>query len=1046
MEAGSPPAAPADPFDEFFPQQHGCGSDADDASPSASNYSSCDGEDSELERYCSANSALGSASLCSSVGNYADLLDFSDVCGAIENSQRGRLGGDIAASWDRFNRYSEEGAVTSPRENCSSPSQHLLALSDRMGSLPRISTGSRLRPASVDRPGESTQLRVVEDQQEAVPCNGKEVDFLDRDVISMGRDDGYSDQSSLLCAMAGAEEVGSLGNLGSSSRDVMMESDEDRPSRCEHSDGEDSMLEYGTDCENANGLSENLRCIDETKHDNLNPLLMNSSVAYGSDDLDELMRENGGLSLQSLSLYQDQPNFQQTVPAKGDGHLPLLSNSHVIDPLHDVEKDEDAVDVSAVNHKFQVTDQPNSELSHKGKFLLGEYTLEDQIKSMYKGLKGDFYSISDGIVADVHVDEAPERQVFGEPASADTDTVIKISSISVGTSRHEKCFGQDYDKPSLLLPVVHSGQSSSFQIELDGSLNFTDLSEENIVTDEIQKQDSGDVYDEMVLEMEEILLDTGSGTRPVVNHQYLNHQSHHFRDGSSTASTSGTDDINPPPQFPSSIDWVEVIGAKQKIGDVSFGERLVGVKQYTVYILRVWSAKDQWEVERRYRNFFALYQQLKTLFSDHDLSLPSQWSFVERESMKIFGNASPIVVSNRSALIQECLRSVLNSRYPFGFPSPLLCFLSPGKVAINSNLLKALVPQSFIKFGEGWNSKFSTYKESPENISELGKTIPLIVSIKPQKSMQKLLELQHYTCAGCHKHLDAGKTLLRDLVQTLGWKRPRFCEYSGQLFCATCHTNDTSVLPAKILHLWDFSLYPVSQLAKAYLDSIYDQPMLCVSAINPFLFSKVPALLHVMGIRKNIGAMFPYIRCPFRISIQRGFRSRCHLLESNDFFALRDLVDLSKGAFAALPVMLETVSNKILEHITQQCLVCYDTGVPCAARQICDEPLSLIFPFQEAEAARCNSCGSIFHQPCFVKMICCTCGKSTNAVENLDIRGHGESEKPLAVLAQPSKSSPSLSLFSNILLKASPDLIRKPKDRSPAIFMGSLSLSNTSLY
>ncbi|RZS15237.1 hypothetical protein BHM03_00047055 [Ensete ventricosum] len=541
--------------------------------------------------------------------------------------------------------------------------------------------------------------------------------------------------------------------------------------------------------------------------------------------------------------------------------------------------------------------------------------------------------------------------------------------------------------------------------------------------------------------MEEILLDTGSGTRPVANHQ-----SHHFRDGSSTASTSGTDDINPPPQYLSSIDWVEVIGAKQKRGDVSFGERLVGVKQYTVYILRVWSGNDQWEVERRYRNFFAIYQQLKTLFSDHGLSLPSQWSFVERESMKIFGNASPTVVSNRSALIQECLRSVLNSRYPFGFPSPLLCFLSPGKVAIDSTLLKALVPQSFIKFGEVWNSKFSTYKESPENISELGKRIPLIVDIKPQKSMQKLLELQHYTCAGCHKHLDAGKTLLRDLVQTLGWKRPRFCEYTGQLFCSTCHTNDTSVLPSKILHLWDFSLYPVSQLAKAYLESIYDQPMLCVSAINPLLFSKVPALLHVMGIRKNIGAMFPYIRCPFRISIQRGFGSRRHLLESNDFFALRDLVDLSKGAFAALPVMLETVSNKILEHITQQCLVCYDTGVPCAARQICDDPLSLIFPFQEAEAARCNSCGSIFHQPCFVKVISCTCGKSTNAVEDLDIRDHGESEKPLAVLTQPSKSSSSLSFFSNILLKASPDLIRRPKDRGPAIFMGSLSLSNTSFY
>ena len=76
------------------------------------------------------------------------------------------------------------------------------------------------------------------------------------------------------------------------------------------------------------------------------------------------------------------------------------------------------------------------------------------------------------------------------------------------------------------------------------------------------------------------------------------------------------------------------------------------------------------------------------------------------------------------------------------------------------------------------------------------------------------------------------------------------------------------------------------------------QPMLCVSAVNPFLFSKVPALLHVMGIRKKIGAMLPYVRCPFRKAVQRSLGLRRYLLESNDFFALRDLVDLSKGAFA----------------------------------------------------------------------------------------------------------------------------------------------------
>lgn len=78
------------------------------------------------------------------------------------------------------------------------------------------------------------------------------------------------------------------------------------------------------------------------------------------------------------------------------------------------------------------------------------------------------------------------------------------------------------------------------------------------------------------------------------------------------------------------------------------------------------------------------------------------------------------------------------------------------------------------------------------------------------------------------------------------------------------------------------------------------QPMLCVSAANPFLFSRVPALLHVMGIRRKIGTMLAYIRCSFRRSIYRRLGYRKYLLEGNDFFALRDLVDLSKGVFAGI--------------------------------------------------------------------------------------------------------------------------------------------------
>lgn len=320
-------------------------------------------------------------------------------------------------------------------------------------------------------------------------------------------------------------------------------------------------------------------------------------------------------------------------------------------------------------------------------------------------------------------------------------------------------------------------------------------------------------YDEVVLEMEEILLDSSESPGawfPHNNRALQSQLSLPLRDGGSSASTSGTDDAHPLIQHPLRIDGIEVVGARQKKGDVSFSERLVGVKEYTIYKIRVLSGKDQWEVERRYRDFFTLYRRLKTLCASQGWILPSAWASVEKESRKIFGNASPAVVAERSILIQECLRSILHPKFFTTSPGALIWFLCPqGSVPISP--------------GSNTISPQFTSRGDRENISTLGNKISLIVEIQPYKSMKQILEAQHYTCAGCYKHFDDGKTLIRDFAQTFGWGKPRLCEYTNQLFCSSCHTNETAVLPARVLHNWDFTQYPVSQLAKSYLDSIHDQ-------------------------------------------------------------------------------------------------------------------------------------------------------------------------------------------------------------------------------
>lgn len=44
----------------------------------------------------------------------------------------------------------------------------------------------------------------------------------------------------------------------------------------------------------------------------------------------------------------------------------------------------------------------------------------------------------------------------------------------------------------------------------------------------------------------------------------------------------------------------------------------------------------------------------------------------------------------------------------------------------------------------------------------------------------------------------------------------RQCDYTGQYYCSTCHWNDTAIIPARVIHNWEFEprkvfKYPLSR-------------------------------------------------------------------------------------------------------------------------------------------------------------------------------------------------------------------------------------------
>lgn len=186
----------------------------------------------------------------------------------------------------------------------------------------------------------------------------------------------------------------------------------------------------------------------------------------------------------------------------------------------------------------------------------------------------------------------------------------------------------------------------------------------------------------------------------------------------------------------------------------------------------------------------------------------------------------------------------------------------------------------------------------------------------------------------------------------------RQCEYDGKFYCAQCHRNEESVIPAKVLQEWDARPYRVSHANKARIDSILASPSINVAQINPELYTKIKTLAAVRKVRSRLLSFKAFVMsCPNREYLLALLEDREYLLSDMHMYSLEDLVAVESGRFKAT---LDGIVAKLTEHISQQCQVCKGNGYFC---EICRSQ-TLLFPFQDGNV-QCPDCRALFHSKCF---------------------------------------------------------------------------------
>ncbi|XP_022669015.1 differentially expressed in FDCP 8 homolog [Varroa destructor] len=234
------------------------------------------------------------------------------------------------------------------------------------------------------------------------------------------------------------------------------------------------------------------------------------------------------------------------------------------------------------------------------------------------------------------------------------------------------------------------------------------------------------------------------------------------------------------------------------------------------------------------------------------------------------------------------------------------------------------------------------------------------------------LSVQQFKCQECRSSLMPPGPL-RLLPQMEAARR--LCDSCGRWFCNRCHWNTEVVIPARVVHNWDFEPRKVCRGCVQFLRLMVKRSVLDIEKLNPYLFSHIEELSAVKTLREDLQKMKKYLTsCHIAQSKKLLWLlwKRQHFVENTNMYSMQDLIDLEQGT---LLKFLHQVINAFEAHITKECEGCRKKGFIC---ELCSST-EILFPIHRDSTTRCPKCLSVFHHDCFRKFegFCPKCDRMT---------------------------------------------------------------------